>query len=139
MEVLIGHWNEPEARELDNSPSYYAADWETLRTRPGRYPVFMTVEGGYNIPMPYWVLVAIDADRVAGKLYSGFGGVNFGSEDLPKEPTQYRIQSKACWLAKTVEGGHIELLPEWSGLAGDYLEFARSNLKWGEGLLAKAA
>lgn len=120
--IKVGTWHERAAREVTRCPSYYAADTETLRTVPGDYPVRIAFVGGYMVPMPYWLLVGIDAERVDGRLYSGFGGVNFASTELPKgEAVRYTIQGYDYELGKMVEDGHITLEPgfEWM-LGGAY-------------------
>jgi hypothetical protein len=91
--VVIGTWVEPEARVFTHCPSYYAADHETLRVKPGEYPVRVTFEGGYLIPMPYWLLIGLDTERVSGALYNGCGGVNYGSTELPAgEAVRHTLQ-----------------------------------------------
>lgn len=119
--VLIGKWVEKESRDITQCPSYYAADYEVLRTRVGEYPVRLTFQGGYIIPMPYWVLVGIDADRIEGKIYSGFGGVNYSSRDLPVGPKQYHIQAYQYHLTDMVKQGLIQLDSgfEWLITEGD--------------------
>ena len=117
--LVIGEWIEAESRELHHGISSYAADYEVLQTRPGRYPVTVTtINGGPpDIPFgdgpyyasPYWVHVSIDADRIAGGHYSGFGGVNFAFRELPKEPTAYRSQAYYYQLQKQVDSGLVEL------------------------------
>lgn len=139
MKVKIGTWIEREARDITQCPGSYAADSETLRTRPGRYDLFVTVEGGYNYPMPYWLVVRIDADRIAGTTYSGFGGHNFASQALPKAPKPYCLQTWVYQLRSMIEKGNVELLPEWQALNATHeqqLAFA-ATLEWGKGLLSR--
>ena len=123
--LVIGEWIEAESRELHHGISSYAADYEVLQTRPGRYPVSVTTINGLHPTLdqwvvgrveaigghatPYWVHVGIDADRTAGGHYSGFGGVNFAFRELPKEPTVYRSQAYYYQLQKQVDSGLVEL------------------------------
>ena len=126
--IVIGEWIEAESRELHHGISSYAADYEVLKTRPGRYPVTVTSSDGKTLPggtvktiyptadgsysyivTPYWVHVSIDADRIAGGHYSGFGGGNFAFRELPKEPAPYRSQTYYYQLQKQVDSGKIEL------------------------------
>lgn len=112
--IEVGTWHETAAREITRCPSYYAADTETLRTEPGDYPVRVTLEGGYRTPMPYWVLVGIDAERVDGRLYSGFGGVNYASTELPKgEKVQHTIQTYLFDLRRLAAEGKVTVKPEY--------------------------
>jgi hypothetical protein len=114
--IEIGTWHEREARELTRCPSYYAADHETVVTKPGDYPVRVTFEGGYLVPMPYWLVGAIPAVRKSGALYSGFGGNNFASTKLPAgEEVSWSIQSYVYEISKFVEDGRLTLKPgfEW--------------------------
>lgn len=127
-----------EGRTLTRCPGYYAADYEKLELEPGRYPLYVTIEGGYMFPMPYWLVASIPARRIEGKTYSGFGGVNFASTDLPQEDVTYGVQAYAYSLAKMIEDGRVELSPGFELLAEDRLAFGRT-LAWGEGLLAPAA
>lgn len=121
--IEIGTWNEPAAREFSHCPSYYAADTETLTVKPGHYPARLTFEGGYTIPMPYWLLIGIDCERVSGRLYSGFGGNNFAHTELPKgEAVRHTIQMYQYQIADCVANGRLTLHPgfEWLlGKAGD--------------------
>jgi hypothetical protein len=135
MRVQIGFWIERESRDERRCPSYYAADWEILRTKPGRYPLILDVVGGYMCPMPYWLLVAVDADRIDGCLYSGFGGHNFASTELAKEPKPLHVQMYDYQLTELVVSGTAEVFPEWTELLGDRMAFAQT-LEWGKGLLA---
>lgn len=132
--ILIGYINET-GREITRCPGYYAADWEKLQLKPGRYEIRVTVEGGYTCPMPYWLVAGIDARRVEGKTYSGFGGVNYSSRDLPVEDVTYNFQTYAYHLQKLVDEGMVELLPGFELLAEDKIAFGKS-LEWGKGLLA---
>jgi hypothetical protein len=94
LALTIGNWHERAARDINHCPSYYAADSETLRTTPGAYPVRLVFQTGYNIPMPYWLCVAIPCTRVSGRLYSGFGGVNYSSTELKAgEAVDYHVQA----------------------------------------------
>lgn len=113
--AVIGTWVEAEPRTITSCPSYYAADSETIRTKPGRYELRLVFVGGYTVPMPYWLVAGIAADRIDGRLYSGFGGVNYASTELPKEPTTYHLQTYSFHLDELVSGGRVELLPgfEW--------------------------
>lgn len=104
-------WVEAEARDVTRCPSYYAADWETLRTRPGTYPMRLTTIDGRDCPAgdqwPYYLTTEIPADRIAGKLYSGFAGNNFASTDLPLEPTTLRPRIYAYHLGELLERGQV--------------------------------
>lgn len=127
MRLTIGTWIEAESRDVRQCPSYYAADWEVLRTTPGRYDVILQLEGGYLFPMPYWLLVRIDADRVDGKVYSGFGGLNFASNELSHEPKPLTLQMYAYQLGQLIEAGKIELDPEFAGLEVDRIGWAKDR------------
>lgn len=113
--VRIGTWIEKESREINRCPSYYAADHETLKTVAGEYPAELEFVGGYTVPMPYWLLVGIPADRIDGRLYSGFAGVNFASTELPKKRVTYHLQSYHYQIPELVEQGWLKLDPafEW--------------------------
>lgn len=117
--VTIGTWLEPEARTIDRCPSYYAADTETLRIVPGKYPLRVTFETGYTVPMPYWLLATVDTVRESGRLYSGFGGVNFASTELaPGEPVRHTFQCYAYQLEELVAKGHVVVDPRFGWLVG---------------------
>lgn len=125
MTVRIGTWHEREARTVNRCPSYYAADHETLQTVPGDYPLNLRIVGGYTVPMPYWLLVSVPADRTDGRLYSGFGGVNFASTELPRERTTYTVQMYAYQLAELVAAGKVTVDAPFAGLVDDRIEWAR--------------
>jgi len=119
-EITIGTWNETTSRDITHCPSYYAADFETLRTTPGAYELRLMFVGGYTVPMPYWLLCRIDATRIAGALYSGFGGNNFASRALPKDETvPYRLQTYSYELRKLVEDGRVTLRPGFDWLLAE--------------------
>ena len=111
--VEIGTWIET-GRELTRCPSYYAADHETLRTVAGEYPARVMFVGGYNVPMPQWVLVKMAADRLNGRLYSGFGGNNFASTELPAERIEYSEQRGAYLIRELVASGKLRLAPAFA-------------------------
>ena len=104
---VIGEWVEPESRNVQRSPSTYAADWETLRTKPGRYPVKVISIDGRPWGPPYYLYICIDADRVAGRMYSGFAGNNFASRELPLHHKPLVLQVYAYMLEELVNEGHI--------------------------------
>lgn len=119
-QLIIGEWLERDAREFDRCPSYYAADTETLRVKPGRYPARVEFVGGYTVPMPQWLLVAIDCERVSGALYSGYGGVNYSRRELPPgEPVSYGLQWHAYGIAQAVADGRLVLRPGFEWLASE--------------------
>ncbi len=131
IEITIGHYVVREPKTVSRCPSYYAADWEKLELKPGRYPLRLTFEGGYLIPMPYWLLARIDAVRLDGATYSGFGGVNFAENELPKgEKVQYGVQRQRYELRDLVEAGLVELLPgfEWAFDSLDHVQ--KTNVTW---------
>jgi len=129
--VIIGSYLVAPGVEVSHCPSYYAADHERLALTPGRYALRLSFEGGYVHPMPYWLLCKIDAVRIDGALYSGFGGVNFAKRALPSgEAVPYYIQCYRYQLQDMVDAKLVELMPgyEW---ALESLEWARStNLTW---------
>lgn len=109
-EVVIGMWIESEAREISHCPSYYAADHETLAIKPGYYPARLIFQGGYNIPMPYWLMVTLESERIEGRLYSGFGGNNFASTELPKgEAVRHSLQMYQYQIREYVAAGKLIL------------------------------
>lgn len=115
-EIIIGYWIVSEPEERSFCPSYYAADWEQVELKPGKYPLVLTFVGGYTIPMPKTLRAKIDAKTVAGKLYSGFGGVNFASRDIAKGPTTYHFSAYGYQIHDLVKNGRAELLPEFEDI-----------------------
>jgi hypothetical protein len=133
--VVVGKWIEKVSREETRCPSYYAADWETLVTIPGEYPLTLTFEGGYTIPMPYWLLCGIAATRKAGALYSGFGGNNFASTKLEAgESVALTLQMSAYKIRELVESGRVELLPGFEWLLDEKYSWqsARAPKTWAD-------
>lgn len=117
--ITIGKWIERESRDVTQCPSHYAADHETLRTKPAEYDARLRFEGGYTVPMPYWLLVTVEADRIDGRMYSGFGGRNFASEALPKEPRPLLIQMYHYHIPQLVNDGRLRLNPGFEWLLTD--------------------
>ena len=112
---IVGEWVEEESREVRRNPSTYAADWEILRTKPGRYQVRITSIDGKPWGSPYFLDIRIDADRVGGKTYSGFGGVNFASKELSLEPKTLFLRPYAYQFQDLVDEGRI--IPNEAGRA----------------------
>lgn len=116
MLIHIGTWHETAPRELSRSPSYYAADHEELITKAGDYRVGITFEGGYNIPMPYWMLIGIDCRVTGGGLYSGFAGVNFACTPIEPRDDVYTIQGYSYQLLDLIKNGAVTIEPQWAWL-----------------------
>lgn len=117
--VTVGTYHE-KGRRIQRCPSYYAADYEVLDLVPGDYPLRLTFEGGYMVPMPYWILARIDALRVEGALFSGYGGVNFGRTDLPAgEAVTYGLQTYRYLVPQMVADGDVTLAPGFEWLLAD--------------------
>lgn len=131
MNVKIGTWHE-EGREITRCPGYYAADSETLKTIPGDVDAFVDYVGGYNVPMPYWLVVSIPATRLRGTLYSGFGGVNFASTELKKgEAITYGMQGYRYHIKQWVAAGRLTLDERFSFLM-DEKPWDRGLQTWDE-------
>ena len=119
--ITVGNYIINEEREVTHCPSYYAADHETLKLRPGKYPVRVLIEGqmlytdgvdGKACPVPRWILVGVDSTRVSGRLYNGFGGVNYSSVEMPAgETVVYNLQFNVFTIKELIEKGHVEPLP----------------------------
>lgn len=115
--IAIGFWHEREPRERTECPSYYAADYETLRTFPGDFEVHLTFAHGYTVPMPRLQPIRIDAERIAGRVYSGFCGVNFASEPLPLgERVVYLQGIDTVDLPVLITRGIVTLQPQFEWL-----------------------
>jgi hypothetical protein len=84
MEIKVGTFTVTAPFNRQRCPTYYAADWEELEVKPGVYPVYLQFKPGYNFPMPDALRIEFEATRVAGEIFSGFGGVNFSRSDLPR-------------------------------------------------------
>lgn len=70
--------------------------------------------------MPHWLLANIDADRVEGALYSGFGGLNFASTPLRVcERVVYHVQKYVHQLHELIENGRVTLRPDFEWLLCD--------------------
>lgn len=127
--IRIGDWIEPTEREITRCPSYYAADYETLRVRPQRVPLLLQFGCGYTVPMPKWLLASVKSERLSGKLYSGCGGVNYSSRDLPAgEAVDYVHQLYSYELPRLIETGRVELL---DGIDASVVDFQRNGItRW---------
>lgn len=135
MKVQIGTWVEKTPRKETYCPSYYAADTKTHVTKPGRYPLYVEFVGGYNIPMPYWLLALIRVQVTGGAYYSGFCGNNFAKDDIkPVEDEGYTIQMHAYTLKDLVIDGRAEVLPEFDWLLKEqaelYAYMAEKHIDW---------
>lgn len=119
MTIEIGTWH-AEQKEITHCPSYYAADTETLQLKAGDYPARIKFQGGFTVPMPQWLLVSIPSVRVRGRLYSGFGGVNYAHTELKAgEAVDYNVQLDCRSIKTCVENGALTLAPEWEWLASE--------------------
>lgn len=117
--IQIGVFIEKESREMTHCPSYYAADYEIIKTKAGEYPLYVIFEGGYNVPMPEWLISAIDGERIYGALFSGCGGVNYHKTELAKEPVKYTVQQHSYQLREMVKSGRVRLNPKYNYLLED--------------------
>jgi hypothetical protein len=100
-----------DGEQVTRCPSYYAADSETLALEPGEYPLSpSTVDGrAADWSDPYYLNAAVPARRIDGRLYSGFGGCNFASRELPCEPVTYYWSVYAYHLGGLLESGKVRL------------------------------
>ena len=119
LTLVIGSFTEKVERVLTRCPGYYAADHETHRTTPGSYPLRLVFVGGYIHPMPYWLLISIDSNIIDGKTYSGFGGVNYSSRDIPSGPSRWPVQTYFFGLQDLIREGTVKLLPEFEWVLDD--------------------
>lgn len=132
LTILVGYYTEKATRELIEHTSY-AADWVRHMTKPGRYPVYLTFEEGFTIPMPYWLTYGIDTDIVDGCTYSGYGGVIIGSTPVKRGPSKYTLQQYSYQAPTLLQHG-LELLPgmEWVGLP-DQIAYVKEHYPtWGD-------
>lgn len=120
--IVIGSWIVPLDYEFRRCPSYYAADWEVLRVKAGNYPARITFHsaGSYPFPMPQYLQVELPCTRVGGRLYSGFGGLNFSSTELSAGvAVPYTDQSYSYEIGRYAREGRLTLLPGFDWLIGD--------------------
>ena len=126
--VKIGTWHETE-RKITGHTSY-AADYINHLSKPGDYDAVISFSGGYNIPIPQWLLVKLDTEITDGKYYSGFGGVNFASTDVKTGPATYTLQMYGYEVPKLVDAGKLTLDSEWEFLNDEYgkvLDYIKTN------------
>lgn len=123
--IHIGNWIESEPRKVQGG-TYYAADWIEHELRPGRYPLYLTFEGGYLMPMPYWLLATVDSRILDGRLYSGFGGLNFASTKVEPKDSTYHFQLYSYQLPDLIDRGGAEVFPEWE----PFLQAIRADKDW---------
>lgn len=118
ISVPIGVHVVEQPYELQRCPSYYAADWERLEVQPGQYVVSIIFETGYITPCPHYLHAQFKTIRQAGRLYSGFGGVNYSYNELTKgEEVPYSWHPYEYSLKSCVESGRTWLMPEWADWA----------------------
>lgn len=138
--MKIGIWRETESRRVYRTPGYYAADWEILETHPGHYDVYLLFSNGYTVPMPQSLHITIAAQRVDGRVYSGFGGLNHSSQALPPMFKPLIMRPYSYTLADYVRQGKILLYDRFTELAEgesrehiawvkEHLEFVTANLE----------
>lgn len=132
MSIICGYITEV-SRDLRRCPSYYAADYEVIRTKSGKYPVYLSLNLDPNvwvIPMPE-LSTGVECERIEGQTFNGFGGVNFSSQELPKGPV-----SKHCWQPRLGTDHGIEFLPGFEWLQGsnygEILTWVRENLSFSD-------
>jgi hypothetical protein len=119
--VKIGKWHEAKSRDVTVHTSY-AADHIEHETVPGDYDLYCLFEGGYLIPMPYWLIARVDSKVVSGGMYSGFGGVNFAFTPADKGKSYYSTQLYAYMLPELVKNGIAIVDEEWQFLVQDSKE-----------------
>jgi hypothetical protein len=121
---------EEVARQQQRNPTYYAADWEILDIIPGLYDLYVEFVGGYLVPMPYWLHRRIDAIRVDGMLYSGFGGKIFSSTPLPKgEKVSLCVTTYASSEINALFPQDVYDRIQWrEGFSLDFFSFKKNNI-----------
>ena len=118
--IKIGTWIETE-RTLQRGTEY-AADYINHRTVPGEYDAFLTYEKVYHDGE--WVavsskdiIVTIETNITDGKLFSGFGGVNYGHTDVQPGPSKITLNPYAYHARDMVAKGNLVLDPDFWWLA----------------------
>jgi len=109
--VIIAEAQEP----VTENHTYYAADYRTYRVQPGTYEIQLTRDSGSG-----WVLVTVDVEVDADVTFSGFGGVNFASNDRgPHTSTKtyqlydYSVARSLC-EGTAFLGGEAKLADDWA-------------------------
>lgn len=124
MSFLVGTFHELVSRKLTAHTSY-AADWILHETIPGDYPVYLTFEGGFTIPMPKGLGYTLKTRITDGAYYSGFGGVNYHETKVEPQDSVYPVYGCSSSARILIEDGRLELLPEWSWLNQEYSQIIR--------------
>lgn len=140
----IGEWVETESRTVRRADFAYAADYEVLQTKPGRYPLYATFDASADAyhaagKRPYWVMASIDAERIDGKNYSGAGGLIIGSRDMPRGAAPLPVQIYGYELWRVVERGAAVVDPQWQHYVDDsrlFLEEQDRKNAWRQAAIA---
>ena len=121
--VKVGVWVESRSRELTGHTSY-AADWITHVSVAGEYPLYLTFQTGYLIPMPDRVGATLVTEIVDGAYHSGFGGVNFAVTKPGIGPSTYHVGGYAYELQALIDAGTVRLDPgmEWATAAREHVK-----------------
>lgn len=135
----VGFLTVTDPQEITHNHTYYAADHRTIRLTPGRYVVSMICEGGYTIPMPYWLVYGIDCEELENCCYSSFAGNNFAVDRrVNTGPSVYTVQQYAYQIATVGAAfGKFEPLsnmPDPMGLSVQHVEWARAHTPTWEAL-----
>ena len=129
--LKVGKWIEKESRRITRCPTYYAADYEVLETVQGEYELRVLFEGA--VPFPAWVVCDINANRIDGATFSGFGGCNFSSRDLPLEPVVYNLHDYGYRIRNYVADGQAVLDEDFAWLLSDNVRAHPGRIKnWEE-------
>jgi hypothetical protein len=108
IQIQIGFWVESESRKVDRL-TRYAADRIEIETKAGEYPLLLSFETGYLIPMPYWLRTSISGEVVGGGYFSGCAGNNFGFTPAEKGPTQHRLNMYEYTIDELIKSGKVRL------------------------------
>jgi hypothetical protein len=121
-QIVIGTWIESEPRIITKSTAY-AADYIDHEVVPGEYPVYLE----YEITDAVWhsativrakeLVVKLPTNIVDGKLFSGFGGVNYGSRDVEQRPSEIVVRPYYYHARELVNDGTLVLDDEFWFLA----------------------
>lgn len=119
---VIGTVEFAEASEpITEHHTYYAADYRTYTVLPGVYDVHLTRE---NATSQAYVTITVDIEVTRSVLHSGFGGVNFATDEdetVRKETKTYRpyayeaARAAADFRPKLVRGA-FHLADGWAVL-----------------------
>lgn len=126
MQIKIGTLHVEEKSSWENHTSY-AADWRAYTQAVQDVPLYVSVEGGYTIPMPTWILAGWEITVTEEHLFSGYTGVISGERVVSEPYTAQKGLQTWPFCLSDMNFTPDPSFPDSELLAKQHVEWARKH------------